>query len=172
MFFNQMCPHWKWFFPIWALFFLGLPGFCWQIHCLLLKRSSNISCSVKPFLTSSSSFQNSSLVGPLCCLIKSKHSVHAFLIELTTLRCSGYMPASFCRGIVYPQVSLTMLHHPLLLTFPPYPPCNVNISFPFWTWYFRTSSEQTHVLGFKSCLLADDSSTFLHPRLFSWVPNT
>lgn len=87
---------------------------------------------------SSSLFPRSLSLGALSSFMNSKHSVHPFLIELTTLRFSVYMPASLSQKTVemrgfntaYPQVSSTMSQQPLLLAPPPHPPY-VNIPFLF-----------------------------------------
>lgn len=75
------------------------------------------------------------------------------LIELTPLRCSVYMPASLSQrtievrgvAIVYPQVSLTHATSTHFTDSPPYPPCNVNMSFPFWPWYLLMYLEQPYL---------------------------
>lgn len=103
------------------------------------------------------------------------------LIELTPLRCSVYMPASLSQrtieirgvAIVYPQVSLAMLHQPILLTL--LLTHLVMLIRPFHSdlgTYLCTLNHHTHALSFKCYLHTDDSSTFLHSRLFSWAPNT
>lgn len=155
--------------------------FSWSSRVLLTdtlsftKKKLKISAAQWNFSWLPPLFPKSSLVGPLCSLIK-KQALCSYLSERTyyfeMLRLYSSLPLQRLWHRL-PQVSLTMLHRPLLLAFPPYPPC-MSI-FPFHSdhgTYLHMSSEHTHVLGFKNYMHTDDSSTFLHPGLLCWVPNT
>lgn len=148
-FLNQMNLQRRWFFLIWTLSCLAFPGFLWQIKGaphLSLSPLSNLTQWVK-FASGSSVLSHENQALSSCPLI-----------ELTPLRCSVYMPASLSQrtievrgvAIVYPQVSLTILltDHFTSTHFtdsPPYPPCNVNMSFSFWPWYLLMYFEQSYL---------------------------
>lgn len=138
-FLNQMNLQRKLNFPIWALSCLGLPGFCWQItgapHPSLFKTWP--SGSIRRWVLYALSWKASTLLMPF---------------DSTPLRFSVYMPASLSQrtievrgvAVVYPQVSLTMLHQPILLALLLAHLVMLICPFSFWLCYLLMYLEQPY----------------------------